>query len=373
MHRWPSLFRVTLGAALFIVTLSGTRADETPIYMVVKKPLPSTAMMCVSIDDKQFSQGTGFVVDQKARLLVTNSHVVQGKKKVEAAFPEQGGDQARVDREYYLRGKATRCEGLVVYDDPKHDLALIEMKSLPGNAPELKLSEKGPRIGERVHTTGNPRTSNRAFTYTAGLVKDVVYEEGLRGGRSITVATDEVVAEGASGSPVVNDKGELVGVLNSGPKGGGRMAGCIDLKEVRGFLGDAHRGMATVALRKERYDEAIALCTRALEFNSGDPLSYNERGVAYSYRDRYDDAIADYTQALKIDPKLARAYRNRGSAYFHKSDFSQTISDCTEAILLDPKYAMAYLWRSRALAKLNKSEEAHRDYERARKLDPSLK
>ena len=87
MHRWHPLCRAPFCAVLFVLLLPRVRADEAPTYINAHKPLTSTAMILVPLDDKGGSQGSGFVLDRKARLLVTNSHVVQDKEQVVAVFP----------------------------------------------------------------------------------------------------------------------------------------------------------------------------------------------------------------------------------------------------------------------------------------------
>src|SRR5208283_4532991 len=167
---------------------------------------------------------------------------------------------------------------------------------------------------------------------------------------------------GTSGGPVVNESNELVGVMQSGALQTPQQKLCVDVTEVRVFLGETYRNLATAAIGRRDYFRAVALATRAVEANPNDPLAYNERGAANSHLDRFDQAVADYGTALRLDPKLARAYRNRASAYYHQSKYEEAIADCTAAIRLDSNYALAYLSRSKAYEKLNRPTEAKADY-----------
>jgi tetratricopeptide (TPR) repeat protein len=188
----------------------------------------------------------------------------------------------------------------------------------------------------------------------------------------LEIKADGLMAPGASGGPVVNNAGELIGVLSAAGAKRGELL-CVEVGEVRRFLGRVHRAQATQAIRAGDYALAVAHCDRALAVYPDDPLSYNERGAAESFLDRLDDAIADYTQALKLDPKLAVAYRNRGSAYLHQDKWAEAVADCTRALKLDPEYVSAFQVRAKAYRKLGKVEEARADENAAASLEKKAK
>jgi hypothetical protein len=125
----------------------------------------------------------------------------------------------------------------------------------------------------------------------------------------------------------------------------------------------------------ERYAEAIADFTRALEVKKDDEASlryrsysyygledynrsitdtsrliqmwpdnvdyYLARSAAYDEIKEPDKAIADCNQALLINPNLAEAYSNRGIAYRSKGDYDKAIADYTQALRINPNYADA--------------------------------
>jgi len=370
--------------ALFVMALpNGQAANDIPVFIDSHKPLTSTAMIYSPRGGNLASQGSGWLVDRQARLLVTNRHVVDDGEQAAVIFPTYLNAQARVDRAYYER-EAPKYRGKVVYRDAQRDLALIELvDAMPPAVAELKLAEKSPAKDARIHTSGNPGSANQCFVYSAGNVRDVSrskleYDNKQKVNAVVTrIVTDTKLGPGVSGGPVVNDRCELVAVMAAGPrlalKDEANSVQCIDVSEVRTFMADAHRSMATTAIGKKNYDKAIDLCTRALTYNAKDALSHNERGVAYAWLNKHDQAIADYTKAIALDDRLARAFRNRGSAYFHKGKYNESVDDCTEAIKRDDKYALAYLSRSKALKKLNRDAEAKADYEKAVQLDMSLR
>ncbi|MBY0527728.1 MAG: serine protease [Gemmataceae bacterium] len=351
----------------FLLIVAGLAPAADADFIDYKFPLPSTALVLVGN-----SQGSGFVVDRGDRLLITNHHIAGGAKEVQVVFPLLDNGRVLVKREHYLK-KAPRIKGQVLASDAKIDLALIQLESVPAEVPALRLASASPRIGELTHMVGNPGNSTHAWVRGDGTVSAVSatqmrYENGQKvGARVIELKADGHMGAGASGGPVVDNRGDLIGVMAAGANRGASLY-CIDIAEVRHFLGEAHRKRGTAALQKADYHQAVACCNKALGANPDDPLNYNERGAALSFLDRLDEAIADYTMALRLDPKLARAFRNRGSAYFYKDKLEQCIADCTEAIALDPKYVLAYQTRGKAYTKLNRYQEAQADTAKAAEL-----
>jgi tetratricopeptide (TPR) repeat protein len=377
--RFLSCRRLIPVFALLLTVGASARAAEGD-YVPSVKPLPSSAFIISPQDDNTFSQGTGFVVDRAARLLITNRHVVGGKEDLFVCFPLMNdGGQAYTPREYYMK-KAQRIKGKVLAADTVHDLALVELAALPDEVAELPLAKKSPKVGDSARMLGNPGNSPKLWITAGGKVESVedrklTYKENNQKviARISEIAVDRQEGKGASGGPVVNSAGELIGVISAGQDGKPLSVICVDVTEVRSFLVESHRNMASAAMRKKDFGKAALCCSKALRFDPTNALAYNERGAALSYLDKYGEAIADYTAAIRIEPKSARMFRNRGSAYYHQGDLDRALEDCNEAVRLDPNYAMAYLTRSKVFTKLKKPQEAEADYLRAVQIDPSLK
>ena len=342
-------------------------------YINASKPLPS----CAFVVSGQ-TQGSGFLIDRSAKLLISNHHVVGRNENVIVVFPVYEKAQALVTRSYYL-SKAPRIRGKVLATDPVRDLAVVQLDTVPNEVPEIPLAKEMPRAGDKTHMVGNPGDSPRAWVFAVGTVKDLRFQGMEYGGgqrvlaRIMEIEADPAFSQGASGGPAVNSAGELVGVMAAMiPKEPGKKI-YIDLSEVRVFLASVERGQATAAIGQGDYDSAIQWCNRAIAVHPGDAFAFNERGVAYAAQKQYDNALSDYSAALKLDASFTKAYRNRAAAYLGKGDADRAVADCTAALKLDPHYARAYLTRSKALARLGKNAESQADYQQAVKLDPTLK
>jgi serine protease Do len=150
------------------------------------------------------AQGTGFFLSQDGYLL-TNYHIVENAVKVEVTA---------------LQGETYTAK--VVGSDPKTDLALlkIEAKDLPfvemGDSSLLK-------VGEWVLAIGNP--FGLEHTVTAGIVSAKGRQLGLGGNvpeYQDFIQTDTAINRGNSGGPLVNMRGEVVGITSNilAPAGG---------------------------------------------------------------------------------------------------------------------------------------------------------
>jgi tetratricopeptide (TPR) repeat protein len=120
-------------------------------------------------------------------------------------------------------------------------------------------------------------------------------------------------------------------------------------------------------------DVAIAACTRQVQKDPSDAVSWYNRGIEYENNSDHDRAFADFSQAIRINPNYADAYVNRAAVNNSRHEYDRALADSNDALRLNPKSALA--WNNRGLAYDNKREfeRAIADYEQALKLDPNNK
>ena len=135
--------------------------------------------------------GSGFIIDPKG-LILTNNHVVENAEKIEVKLSD--------GREF---------EAEVVGRDPKTDIAVIKIKT-KGNLPFAPLGNSdGLEVGERVLAIGNP--FGLEHTVTAGIVSAKGRNIGA-GPYDNFIQTDASINPGNSGGPLINMKGQVIGI-----------------------------------------------------------------------------------------------------------------------------------------------------------------
>ncbi len=141
---------------------------------------------------KTRSLGSGFIIDPKG-YVVTNNHVVEGADKIKVILV--GG------KEY----KAT-----VKGRDPKTDLALIQIVDPPADLPFLKMGDSDAiQVGDWVLAVGNP--FGLGHTVTQGIISAKGRVIGA-GPYDNFLQTDASINPGNSGGPLLNLKGEVIGI-----------------------------------------------------------------------------------------------------------------------------------------------------------------
>ncbi len=149
------------------------------------------AVVCLRASDKS---GSGFFVTSTG-VIATNAHVARGEESLLAILP--GGQQ---------------LDAKVVYIDDDLDIALAKVNALGANAqfPHLTLADvSGVRQGESVIAIGNPG-EGLLFSVTKGIVSAVGKSE--RNGPGTWIQTDAIINPGNSGGPLINSRGEVIGI-----------------------------------------------------------------------------------------------------------------------------------------------------------------
>lgn len=144
-----------------------------------------------------------------------------------------------------------------------------------------------------------------------------------------------------------------------------------ELEVSEGFTAVDYNYRGVTYDKLDRYEEAIADYTRALELDPTFVLAYNNRGATYERLRKYENSLSDYTNAIQLAPTLAAAYYNRGNVYSKRKRPLDAINDYTRAIQLDPTLMRAYINRGGEYYALNRFEEALADFSAAIKLEPS--
>ncbi len=143
------------------------------------------------------ASGSGFIVSADGYIL-TNNHVVDGASEVRVRLLDR--------REFKAR---------VVGRDPNTDVAVIKIDA-NGLTPAPLGDSEAARVGEWVLAVGNPLGENLTFTVTQGIISAKGRALALPGQSEKTIQdfiqTDAAINPGNSGGPLVNVRGEVIGI-----------------------------------------------------------------------------------------------------------------------------------------------------------------
>jgi hypothetical protein len=242
--------------ALGLVAAAEVRADAD----LYDRTLRSTAWVVSPIDKDKFSFGSGVLVDVKRRLVVTNFHVVEKRGQALIFFPNFQGGQLVSEPGVYIKNRdKLAVAGKVLKTDRSRDLAVIQLQSLPAGVRPLPLARRAPRPGETVHAIGNSGFADGTlWRYSKGEVRQVYQKKGkTKNDTGLEFEINARVLEsqipsnkGDSGGPIVNERGELVAIIQGANEKEQLIAFGIDVSEVRAVLGlPAVAGPQTVAWR----------------------------------------------------------------------------------------------------------------------------
>jgi serine protease Do len=186
-------------------------------------------------EHKQKSLGSGFIIDGDGYIL-TNNHVVEDADEIKVILKDHKEFDAKV-----------------IGRDAKTDLALIKIKSGKG-LQMIKLGNSDElRVGDWVVAIGNPFGLDH--TVTAGIVSAKGRVIGA-GPYDNFIQTDASINPGNSGGPLINLKGEVIGINTAIFAGGQGIGFAIPINTAKGLIsqlkekGKVTRGWLGVMIQK---------------------------------------------------------------------------------------------------------------------------
>jgi S1-C subfamily serine protease len=177
--------------------------DESINVRVYRQASPAVANVLTKATEYDFfmdpvpveGAGSGFVIDEKGYIL-TNFHVVQEAQSIEVVL----GDQSRYP-------------GKFVGADQRNDVALVKIDPKGKHLVALPLGDSGSlQVGQKVLAIGNP------FGFQSTLTTGVVSALGRTVQTSQStfideaIQTDAAINRGNSGGPLINSRGEVIGI-----------------------------------------------------------------------------------------------------------------------------------------------------------------
>lgn len=327
MTRKIGIVSLILGLLLILPAASPAKGPEEAVVAVV------------GLDDQgnPRRQGLGILVGKDGRILTSASILANSSSGVIKTAD----------------GTLRLIQKLLLWDTFQ-DLALVEVgtEGLPAAPVEIA---GGVRPPEKVWLAGSKKAGGRQ---EAQVTKTLPFSPRL-----VLLKMEPEARETELGAPVLNGKGELVGMLHAFSGAPEKSAGCqFYLLRDRTHLPQLSKGREdAVAWPAESRENPASLVHQAFW-----------EGVRASLRQEWPTAREKFTGALAPPENLPEAYYGRGVARYHLGDLAGAEQDLVEAIRRLPGYGLAFLWLGKLRERQGKREAAAQALEQAVSAAPDL-
>jgi len=343
---------------------------------LIKRIKPSVIIVFAYDDKGEFLKlGSGFFISQNGDI-ITNYHVLQGASSAEVKTSD---------------GKTYPIIYIVAKDE-QNDIIRLSVDIPSKYVLPLSLSETIPEIGERIIVYGSPLGLEN--TVSDGIVSSV--REIFDYGKIIQITAP--ISPGSSGSPVLNMKGEVIGIATFQIIEGQNLNFAIPSERIASLNLEGEKktsvgeelfeqeekdkkdsdyayeayDKALYFIDKRAYERALPYLEIAIktDISSLKAWAYFQIGFCYFNLKNYTKALEAFKQVIRIDPDYAKAHCNLGVTYgqlgFHKDE----IEAYKQAIRIDPDYAKAHYNLGVAYGQLGFHKDAIESFKQAIRIDP---
>jgi tetratricopeptide (TPR) repeat protein len=351
-------------AGIVLTSLSVAQADQTLVDLVKKVKPCVVLIQTFDKDNKPLGQGSGFFVNNKGHI-VTNHHVLEGAYR--ATVKTSSGI------EYPVEG--------IIAKNADADIVKLVVNIPDANITFLNLSMNVPSEGEDVVVIGNPL--GLESTVSAGIVSAVRDIPAF--GKILQITAP--ISPGSSGSPVINSKGEVIGIATLIITSGQNLNFAIPsdkiiaLKETsqtpifNAMTADSNDAQlfyqkGLKELWQKNWSAALTCFQKAIEKNPQDADVWFYLGYCYGELDRWQDAIESCKQAIRIKPDYADAHYILGLAYGKLGLYQDEIESYKQAVRIKPDYVEAHYNLGNAYGELGRSQDAVESFKQAIRIKP---
>ncbi len=372
---------------IFICLLLFTSLAVSQDFSSLYKDVSPSVVVIIAYDliTNSISQGSGFFINEDGDV-ITNYHVIKGSNLLTLEVITADG------KKYLVKD--------TLATDIDSDLFLASVDIPKKMVHPIKISSAIPEVGEDIIVIGCPEGLSQ--TMTRGIISSI---RDLKDYGTV-IQIDAAISPGSSGSPVINNEGEVIGVATFGRIEGQSLNFAISSKQVSDLIEKAgitskvssldawfNKGLAFSAQNK--YDEAIEAFNEAIKLDPNYAEAWNGKGNALAGQGKYDDAIKAYDESIRLDPKNADAWKDKGDLLYSIGEdmvFSMEIEspiskssekygeptelykkalECyNKTLKADPLDAEAWTMKGFVLDYLNLSDEATTSYRTAIGIDP---
>ena len=360
-----------LKISLLLIFVFGATAARAQDYLpeLVRRIKPS-AVAIETFDAKGASvaRGSGFFVANDK--IITNRHVIEKSSRVEIHLAD---------------GKKIAAKGVLAIDG-EGDLALLQVEA-QATVAALPLTQNAPQEGESIVVVGNP--FGLEGSVSNGIVSAVREIPGY--GKIIQITAP--ISPGSSGSPVVNMRGQVVGVATLQAAEGQSVNFAVPSARIYNLKAGNLQSFGTLSsetlknrrvaaqnlysqglgtLSRDDYAKAVVYFEKAVEIDPTYAESWYQAGFCYGMLGRPADALKASRQAAKLRPDWAETYVNIGASSFALGQYKDAAEAYRQAAKLDDGNAETQYALGLSLGKLGRADEEMLAYKRAVAIKPDL-
>jgi serine protease Do len=288
----------------------------------------------LTYDDKgePLALGSGFFTSPMGHV-ITNRHVLKNASR--AIVETSNGTRYEVRR--------------MLAEDKKADLVHVAVDSSMADCldihPLLRVAKTLPEAGDRVLVVGNPEGLER--TVSEGIVSAVRSFRDY--GNVIQISAP--VSAGSSGSPVLNLRGEVVGVATFVEKEGQNLNFAVSAERfdrMRQLVGESlavwtecnlkdQDGVKTELAKLGEYRKALEFYEAATKRTPDNSILWFRLGYCHNQLGHHGAAVEAHQKAISLDPQGERLHYHLGLAYFNLTKYREAANAYREEIRHHPK------------------------------------
>ena len=356
--------------ALVLLLTSAVTAQQETLPTLVKRVKPAVvAIATFDASGEPVMTGSGFFL--RPGQVVTNLHVV--RNAVRAEIKTLDG-----------KGKVFPVSGTLAVDE-EGDLALLSVEMSPNDrARSTELAKELPDEGEPIFVIGNPLKLEGSVS--DGIVSAV--REVPNSYRIIQITAP--ISHGNSGSPVFNQRGQVLGVVTVKVTNGQNINLAIEAARVGALRAGKLQRLADIGGKNKsdaaesayrsgldslwlgNYDNALGYFENAVNKNPKRAEAWVQVGFCKVKQGKTQEAIRAYLQALQLKPAEAAIHNKLGDAYYYSGRLREAIEAYTEAANLEPRRAETFYNLAIAYAESGNPSMAALNARILQKLDQKL-
>lgn len=346
---------------------------ETDLTELVKNIQPAVAtVVAYDVNGNVASLGTGFFIGKQG-ILVTNYHVLFGKFNAEIKTAD--------GENYPIK--------TIVAQNQTTDLLKVRVDIPAERIRWLEVSEEPPAIAQHVVVVGSPM--GLELSVSDGIVSSVREIPGAGTFYQISAP----ISPGSSGSPVVDMKGEVVGVATFQFIQGQNLNFAIASQSIIElqtnqpglslpewtFNQSNHKALLAEELCRKGFSfsidgqdqKAIEYFKKATESDPNSTTAWYGLGYCYAGQNASSDAIAAYRQAIQTNPTNAFSHFHLGNYLNKLGHDDEAIEAFRRVVSINPEFEEAYFNLGLIYLKADRLEESKEAFQNVVRINPESK